>query len=253
VIAGPGEHLPVICCQFAPGCFTLTSLLRHNNNQENFREKTLIKRTSLDFIKQQLEVHPQWRVLDIGCRKGGWPEADVYLDLADYSELYPGKDFVCGDACRMPFGDNSFDFIIASHILEHVPAPDLFLQELCRVAKAGYIEVPTPLADNIYSGNPEEHLWWVGFDDVDQKLIFQPPLTVIPELLRASDHRFLNRYFRQSLVTELLWQLEIPFQTPPQLQQRLVSSKTSRLLVAMRGLIRLPLYIIRRTERLVRK
>ena len=86
----------------------------------------MIKRTTLDFAKDQLELNPQWLVLDIGCRKGGWPEADVYLDLADYSKLYPGKYFVRGDA---------------SHILEHVPDPDLFLKELSRVAKAGYIEV----------------------------------------------------------------------------------------------------------------
>lgn len=213
----------------------------------------MIKRTTLDFAKDQLELNPQWLVLDIGCRKGGWPEADVYLDLADYSKLYPGKDFVRGDACHMPFGDKSFDFIIASHILEHVPDPDLFLKELSRVAKAGYIEVPTPLADNIYSGNPKEHLWWVSFDDIDKMITFQPPLTVLPELLRAADHRFLNRYFRESLVTELLWHLEIPFQAPPQSQQRVLSGPTSGLLVRMRGLIRLPLYIIRRINRIAMK
>ncbi len=210
----------------------------------------MIQRTTLEFVKKQLALNPQWRVLDIGCRKGGWPEADVYLDLADFSKFYPGKYFIRGDACSMPFPDSSFDFIIASHILEHVADPEHFLKELTRVSRDGYIEVPTPLADNIYSGNPREHLWWVSFSDIEQVITFQPPQTVLPELLRASDHRYLNRYFRESLVTELLWHLDIPSLSPQKSQERVFSSSTSRLLVRMQGLIHFPLYIIRKINQI---
>ncbi len=210
----------------------------------------MIQRTTLEFVKKQLALNPQWRVLDIGCRKGGWPEADVYLDLADFSKFYPGKYFIRGDACSMPFADSSFDFIIASHILEHVADPEHFLKELTRVSRDGYIEVPTPLADNIYSGNPREHLWWVSFSDIEQVITFQPPQTVLPELLRASDHRYLNRYFRESLVTELLWHLDIPSLSPQMSQERVFSSSTSRLLVRMQGLIHFPLYIIRKINQI---
>lgn len=213
----------------------------------------MIQRTTHNFVKKQLKLNPQWRILDIGCRKGGWPEADVYIDLADFSEFYPGKYFVRADACHMPFGDGSFDFVIASHILEHVADPEHFLKELVRVSRAGYIEVPTPLADNIYSGNPAEHLWWVRFNDIEHVITFQSPLTVLPELLRASDHRYLNRYFRESLVTELLWHSDIPSLSPPELQERVVSSTTSRLLVHMQGLIQFPLYIIRKINQLILK
>lgn len=211
----------------------------------------MIKRTTLDFVKKQLAENPQWRILDIGCRKGGWPEADVYLDMADFAEFYPGKYFVRGNACCMPFADNSFDFIIASHILEHIAEPERFIHELTRVGRAGYIEVPKPLADNLYSGNPEEHLWWVNFDDVEQVITFQPPLTVLPELLRASDHRYLNRYFRESFVTELLWHNDIPFEQRQEFKKRVLSSPASRLLQRMQGLVKFPIYIIRKTNQMV--
>ncbi len=213
----------------------------------------MIQRTTLDSVKKQLALNPKWWVLDIGSRKGGWPEADVYLDLADFSEFYPGKLFVRANACCMPFGDNSFDFTIASHILEHVADPEHFLKELVRVSRAGYIEIPTPLADNLYSGNPRDHLWWVDFDDIRQVLTFQPPLTVLPELLRVSDHRYLNQYFRKSFVTELLWHRDIPSLPPQQLQERVFSSSTSRLLMRMQGLIKFPLYVIRTINKIIMK
>ena len=45
--------------------------------------------------------------------------------------------------------DNEFDFVVASHVLEHVQDPVLFLSEIQRVSSiGGYIEVPTKLEDN---------------------------------------------------------------------------------------------------------
>jgi len=49
---------------------------------------------------------------------------------------------VFADALHMPFHDKAFDFVIASHILEHISRPEEFIRELMRVGKAGYIETP---------------------------------------------------------------------------------------------------------------
>ena len=49
----------------------------------------------------------------------------------------------------MPFKDKSFDFVIASHVLEHSSDPEAFLRELMRVGKAGYIETPDALFERI--------------------------------------------------------------------------------------------------------
>lgn len=43
-----------------------------------------------------------------------------------------------------PFSDNEFDYVICSHVLEHIPKNEIekFISELSRVASQGYIEVP---------------------------------------------------------------------------------------------------------------
>lgn len=56
---------------------------------------------------------------------------------------------VLGYVERLPFKDKSFDFIIASHVLEHSRNPSTFLAELMRVGKAGYIEVPDAFMERI--------------------------------------------------------------------------------------------------------
>lgn len=46
------------------------------------------------------------------------------------------------DGYTLPYGDREFDLCIASHVLEHVEHERLFLQELARVARYVFIEVP---------------------------------------------------------------------------------------------------------------
>ena|ERR1700761_202187 len=46
------------------------------------------------------------------------------------------------DGYHLPFGDNSFDLVILSHVLEHVEHERLLLRELKRVAAFCVIEVP---------------------------------------------------------------------------------------------------------------
>jgi len=46
------------------------------------------------------------------------------------------------DGYRIPYPDKHFDLAIAIHVLEHVEHERLFLQEIARVARNAYIEVP---------------------------------------------------------------------------------------------------------------
>lgn len=52
------------------------------------------------------------------------------------------KSVLVFDGYTVPFGDNEFDLVILSHVLEHVEFERLLLRELKRVSKFQIIEVP---------------------------------------------------------------------------------------------------------------
>jgi ubiquinone/menaquinone biosynthesis C-methylase UbiE len=108
--------------------------------------------------------------------------------------------------------DNEFDFIITSHVLEHVEDPIFFLNEIQRVSsKGGYIEVPTKLEDNFVFENKHDHLWHLDFDDDENKLMISKKINYFEPVLTVSSIKMLHKYFRKSLVLELYWENEINF------------------------------------------
>jgi len=48
---------------------------------------------------------------------------------------------VKADICKLPFKDNSFDFILCNHVLEHIPDDTKAMQELYRVLTVGGIAI----------------------------------------------------------------------------------------------------------------
>jgi SAM-dependent methyltransferase len=105
--------------------------------------------------KLQLRIGPNALVLDVGSGSNPHPRADVLLERYESGVHRHGtsavfdRPAVFADACRMPFRDKTFDYVIAFHVLEHVPTPETFLRELSRVAKAGYIETPNAIFDKL--------------------------------------------------------------------------------------------------------
>jgi SAM-dependent methyltransferase len=87
-------------------------------------------------------------VMEVGSGGNPYPRANVLLDAYEdtrerhWVPLKSDRPTVLGFVESLPFKDKSFDFVIASHVLEHSTDPENFLRELQRVAKAGYIEVP---------------------------------------------------------------------------------------------------------------
>jgi uncharacterized protein YbaR (Trm112 family) len=87
-------------------------------------------------------------VLEVGAGGNPYPRANVMLDAMESTierneqTLIKDRPLVLGLCEELPFKDKSFDFIIASHVLEHTADPERFLNELMRVGKAGYIETP---------------------------------------------------------------------------------------------------------------
>jgi SAM-dependent methyltransferase len=46
------------------------------------------------------------------------------------------------DGARLPAAEGAYDLAFATHVLEHVPAPEPLLREMMRVARAVVVEVP---------------------------------------------------------------------------------------------------------------
>ena len=174
-------------------------------------DKKLIKRTSKDYIQSILSKERDWKILDIGCGYGANEFANTICDVQDLSKFYKDKNFIKLENKQLPFKDNEFDFVIASHVLEHVEDFKFFISELERVSKKGYIELPTKLEDNLVFENKNDHLWHMDFDDVNSKLLISNKLQYIEPILTVSMIQNLRENFKGSLVLELYWEDKIDY------------------------------------------
>lgn len=89
----------------------------------------------------EVEIKDGWLVLDIGSGHNPHPRADVLMDRyieenIDRSgklvKIDKKRPFIIADAQYLPFKDKVIDYIIASHIAEHVEDPEKFCTELIR-------------------------------------------------------------------------------------------------------------------------
>jgi len=98
------------------------------------------------------------RVLDLGAAAGSFStkRRDLLVVRVDLEPRAKGPDgWVAADAARLPFGDESFDLIIANHSLEHFVRLEGTVREMGRVLRHGgriFISVPdaSTLTDRIY-------------------------------------------------------------------------------------------------------
>ena len=171
----------------------------------------MIKRTSKKYIDNLLQNNTTWNILDIGCGYNASKFAKVICDVQDLSNHYQDKKFIKLTEKKLPFKDKEFDFVIASHVMEHVEDIDFFIKELERVSKKGYIELPTMLEDNLVFENKKDHLWHMDFDDVENKLLISKKIQYFEPVLTVSTIKKLNEVFRTSLVLELIWEDSINY------------------------------------------
>ena len=172
----------------------------------------MIRRSSKKSIDKILENNKSWKILDIGCGYSAHKNASVVCDIQDLSNVYKEKNFVKLTSNILPFRDKEFDFVIASHVIEHVKDVEVFIQELQRVSSKGYIELPTKLEDNLVFENKKDHLWHMEFDDDKNKLIVSKKTQFLEPILTVSSAKKFLRYFRQSLVLELFWENSIEYE-----------------------------------------
>ena len=116
------------------------------------------------------------RVLDVGGWASPLPRADSVIDLFPYetrgiydydegkrrAERFTADAWFVRDICATqpwPFEDGAFDFSVCAQTLEDVRDPIRVCEELVRVSRAGYVEVPAPVEDLTWG----IHGPWVGW------------------------------------------------------------------------------------------
>lgn len=131
----------------------------------------------------RLGLRPGELILDLGCgfgrhayevlRQGArvvacdmaLPELrevrNTFAAMADAAEISEDATAIAsaGDATMLPFPDNTFDRVIASEVLEHVPDDHAALAELSRVLKPGGV-----LAATVPAFLPERICWALSDD-----------------------------------------------------------------------------------------
>ncbi len=171
----------------------------------------MLKRTTINFVNDTLSKNIDWNILDIGCGYRANKYASVIADVLDLSDFYKEKRFIKINEKKLPFKDKEFDFVIASHVIEHVEDFEFFLKELERISKKGYIELPTRLGDNLVFENQTDHIWWFTFDDINNQIIASKRNQLIDSFITVSMAKIFEKIFRESLVIELTWDERIEY------------------------------------------
>ena len=159
------------------------------------------KKTKLEMLWE----NPNLVKLDIGCgnnKKQGFIGIDIYDGEGIDHVLDMEKD-------RLPFDDDSVDFVFSNHAFEHITAPQNILREIVRVCKhKAMVEIWTPYLksndafllghDSFYNENIWKHICYL-YDDF---------------YFGDTKGRFELKYFQYILYPQIEKQLEklnIPF------------------------------------------
>ena len=146
-------------------------------------------------------------VLEIGPGASPFPRSDIFLEKEfDANIAYQqrghveskkfAKPIIYYKGGKFPFLDQEFNYVICSHVIEHVPNEDihLFIKELERVASSGYIEFPNIFYELI--NFQDVHLWYMWFRN--GKILFLRKEAINSNILMQ-----IYREFFYSKATEL--------------------------------------------------
>ena len=176
----------------------------------------IMKRTSRNYQKAWLKKNNHRKILDLGCSLVNyWPEANHYADIGDFTKAFNDLNLKFTQIKpneKLPFKDKEFDYVILSHVLEHVPNLLEFVSEIERISKAGYIELPTKLNDNLVFGCDEDdvgHKWWFEFDDDNNQLLYTIKADVLEKFITVGQIWKFQKFFEDSFLLQIHWEEKI--------------------------------------------
>jgi Methyltransferase domain len=169
-------------------------------------------------------------VLDVG----GWAKplarADWVIDLMPYEtrglygepdpdpERFSESTWLRFDICERepwPFSDGQFDFAVCSHTLEDVRDPIWVCSELARVARAGYVEVPSRLEEQSLGVHGSGWAGWSHHHWLIEERSGALDFVFKPHVLHANPKFHFPREFGAALrpeerVVTLFWEGTLP-------------------------------------------
>jgi SAM-dependent methyltransferase len=170
-------------------------------------------------------------MLDVGGWAAPFNRADWIIDLMPYEtrgamgsygdgpERFTQDTWVMRDICDhepWPFEDDQFDFALCVTTLEDIRDPIWVCSEMSRVARAGYIEVPTIEAERIYNVlgqgpwlGHEHHRWLVEISGGELVFMHKPHSIHHDWRLRVLP-RWRARMSDEDQLQGLFWEREVP-------------------------------------------
>jgi Methyltransferase domain len=179
------------------------------------------------FPERVKSVGSQDRVLEVGPGATPHPLSQIFLER-NFSEseafkqrgslpaIELKKPVVFFDGGSFPFRDKEFDYVICSHVLEHVDDVPSFVAELTRVASRGYLEFPTIHYEYLYSFNHHLNLLYYQNDEllwlqkIDTRLIDFSPVQQFFRATLTAGYDEVIRYQKDSFFQGFEWFDSVP-------------------------------------------
>jgi hypothetical protein len=163
------------------------------------------------------------RVVEIGPGSNPFPLATEFVDWLEYPGT-DGRPVHAVDLNRdvLPFPDKSIDFLYCRHVLEDLYNPLWLCREIARVAKAGYVETPSPFAEycrGMNGGLIPEGSFWRGYIhhryfvwNEDGTLCFLPKFPLVEYIDLDCDQEVADLLVEEPLHwnSYLLWDESLP-------------------------------------------
>jgi hypothetical protein len=178
----------------------------------------------------EARVLAQLRDTDVVLDIGGWARpfnrADFVIDQEPFEtrgyyglpaqggadERFDREHWIQRDICArepFPFADKSIDFVICSHTLEDIRDPLWVCSEIVRIGKAGYLEVPSRVAESCRGVEPgivgwSHHRWLIEMAPGEVRFLMKYH-TIHSRWSLSLPRRYLRRLPEEQKTQWLFW------------------------------------------------